>query len=37
MFEPGTGWPDGTVATIMVVLALQGAAIVVRQSLEELP
>ena len=32
----GTGWPDVIVATIMAGLALQGAWIVVRQSLSEL-
>jgi len=32
----GTGWPDVIVATIMAGLALQGALIVVRQSLSEL-
>ena len=32
----GTGWPDVTVAAIMAVLALQGAVVVIRQSLGEL-
>ena len=32
----GTGWPDVTVATLMALLALQGAVIVVRHSLAEL-
>ena len=32
----GTGWPDVFVAAIMAGLALQGAAIVIRQSLGEL-
>lgn len=36
VFGTGTGWPDIIVATIMAALALQGAAIVVRQSLAEL-
>jgi Co/Zn/Cd efflux system component len=36
VFGTGTGWPDTVVATIMAALALQGAAIVVRQSLAEL-
>jgi Co/Zn/Cd efflux system component len=36
VFGTGTGWPDIVVATIMAALALQGAAIVVRQSLAEL-
>ena len=36
VFGTGTGWPDITVAAIMAVLALQGATIVVRQSLAEL-
>jgi len=36
VFETGTGWPDIIVATIMGSLALQGAAIVIRQSLHEL-
>jgi Co/Zn/Cd efflux system component len=36
VFGTGTGWPDIIVAAIMAALALQGAAIVVRQSLAEL-
>jgi Co/Zn/Cd efflux system component len=36
VFGTGTGWPDITVATIMATLALQGAAVVIRQSLAEL-
>jgi Co/Zn/Cd efflux system component len=36
VFGTGTGWPDFIVATIMAGLALQGAIIVVRQSLSEL-
>lgn len=36
VFGTGRGWPDITVATIMAALALQGATIVVRQSLGEL-
>jgi Co/Zn/Cd efflux system component len=36
VFGTGTGWPDIIVAAIMAVLALQGAAIVVRQSRAEL-
>jgi Co/Zn/Cd efflux system component len=36
VFGTGTGWPDVIVATIMAGLALQGARIVVRQSLGEL-
>jgi Co/Zn/Cd efflux system component len=36
VFGTGTGWPDVMVAAIMAVLALQGAALVVRQSLREL-
>lgn len=36
VFGTGTGWPDVIVATIMAGLALQGSAIVVRQSLGEL-
>jgi Co/Zn/Cd efflux system component len=36
VFGTGTGWPDVIVAAIMAALALQGAAIVVRQSLDEL-
>jgi Co/Zn/Cd efflux system component len=36
VFGTGTGWPDVIVAAIMAALALQGAAIVIRQSLGEL-
>jgi Co/Zn/Cd efflux system component len=36
VFGTGTGWPDIVVAAIMAALALQGATIVVRQSLAEL-
>ena len=36
VFGTGTGWPDIIVAAIMAALALQGAIIVVRQSLVEL-
>lgn len=36
VFGTGTGWPDIIVATIMAALALQGATVVVRQSLNEL-
>ena len=36
VFGTGTGWPDIIVAAIMATLALQGATIVVRQSLAEL-
>jgi Co/Zn/Cd efflux system component len=36
VFGTGTGWPDVIVAAIMAALALQGAWIVVRQSLSEL-
>jgi Co/Zn/Cd efflux system component len=36
VFGTGSGWPDIVVAAIMAALALQGAAIVVRQSLAEL-
>jgi Co/Zn/Cd efflux system component len=36
VFGTGTGWPDMIVAAIMAALALQGATIVVRQSLAEL-
>src|SRR5215813_4289488 len=32
VFGTGTGWPDIVVATIMASLALQGAALVVRQA-----
>jgi Co/Zn/Cd efflux system component len=36
VFGTGTGWPDIIVAAIMASLALQGAAVVIRQSLAEL-
>jgi Co/Zn/Cd efflux system component len=36
VFGTGTGWPDVIVAAIMAALALQGAAIVARQAMEEL-
>jgi Co/Zn/Cd efflux system component len=36
VFGTGTGWPDVIVAAIMAALALQGAAVVARQSLGEL-
>jgi Co/Zn/Cd efflux system component len=36
VFGTGTGWPDVIVATLMAMLALQGAAIVVRHSLAEM-
>src|SRR5215471_7710282 len=36
VFGTGTGWPDVVVAAIMAGLALQGAWIVMRQSLSEL-
>jgi Co/Zn/Cd efflux system component len=36
VFGTGTGWPDVVVATIMAALALQGATVVIRQSLAEL-
>ena len=36
VFGTGTGWPDIIVAAIMATLALQGAAIVIRQALREL-
>jgi Co/Zn/Cd efflux system component len=36
VFGTGTGWPDIIVASIMAALALQGATIVVSQSLAEL-
>jgi Co/Zn/Cd efflux system component len=35
VFGTGTGWPDVIVATIMAVLALQGAYTVIRQSVAE--
>ncbi len=36
VFGTGTGWPDIIVAAIMASLALQGASLVIRQSLAEL-
>lgn len=36
VFGTGTGWPDVIVAAIMAGLALQGSAVVLRQSLTEL-
>jgi len=36
VFDTGTGWPDFIVAAIMASLGLQGAWIVLRQSLAEL-
>jgi Co/Zn/Cd efflux system component len=36
VFGTGTGWPDIVVAAIMAVLALQGAWLVLNQSLAEL-
>lgn len=36
VFGTGTGWPDVIVAAIMAGLALQGAWLVIRQSLKEL-
>jgi Co/Zn/Cd efflux system component len=36
VFGTGTGWPDIIVAAIMAGLALQGAALVIRQALGEL-
>jgi Co/Zn/Cd efflux system component len=36
VFGTGSGWPDVIVAAIMAGLALQGAAIVIRQSMDEL-
>lgn len=36
VFGTGTGWPDVVVASIMVGLALQGAAVVIRQAAAEL-
>ena len=36
VFGTGTGWSDITVAAIMATLALQGASVVIRQSLAEL-
>jgi Co/Zn/Cd efflux system component len=36
VFGTGTGWPDVIVAAIMASLALQGAWLVIQQSLNEL-
>lgn len=36
VFGTGTGWPDVAVASVMGILALQGAAAVTRQALAEL-
>ena len=36
VLSTGTGWPDVTVAAIMAGLALQGAWVVLNQSLAEL-
>src|SRR3954471_1733467 len=36
VFGTGAGWPDIIVAAIMAALALQGAAVVIQQSLGEL-
>ena len=36
VFGTGRGWPDLVVATVMALLALQGAVVVVRHALEEL-
>jgi Co/Zn/Cd efflux system component len=36
VFGTGAGWPDFVVAIIMAGLALQGAIIVLRQSVAEL-
>ena len=36
VFGTGTGWPDVIVAAIMASLALQGAWLVLNQSLAEL-
>jgi Co/Zn/Cd efflux system component len=36
VFGTGKGWPDIIVASIMAALALQGAAVVVRQAIGEL-
>jgi Co/Zn/Cd efflux system component len=36
VFGTGTGWPDLIVAAIMAALALQGAALVIRQAAGEL-
>ena len=36
VFGAGTGWPDVIVAVVMAGLAIQGAVVVIRQSLREL-
>jgi hypothetical protein len=36
VFGTGTGWPDIFVAAIMAVLAMQGAALVIRQASTEM-
>ncbi len=36
VFGTGTGWPDIIVAAVMALLALQGAALVIRQASAEL-
>ena len=36
VFGTGTGWPDIVVAAIMALLAIQGAALVIRQASAEL-
>jgi Co/Zn/Cd efflux system component len=36
VFGTGTGWPDVIVAAIMAILALQGAWLVIQQSMREL-
>ncbi len=36
VFGTGTGWPDIIVAAIMAALAIQGAALVIRQASAEL-
>jgi Co/Zn/Cd efflux system component len=36
VFGTDSGWPDIVVAAIMAALALQGAVIVIRQSLAEM-
>jgi Co/Zn/Cd efflux system component len=36
VFGTGTGWPDGIVAAIMAVLALQGSWVVIRKAWGEL-
>jgi Co/Zn/Cd efflux system component len=36
VFGTGTGWPDVVVAVVMAALAMQGAALVIRQAVAEL-